>query len=228
MRYLQKLAVVLAVCSGLVTPVWAQFGRMGKGMGQAPHIPGVFKPVVGTGAQYQITTKGQNMSWAVAVVGKESVDGNDGYWLEMRAEGGESGGMIMKSLTVTHDGQAEVKRIIMQPPGQPPMEMPMGMMGMMPRGQQQAAKEEGLGEKIGTETVTVPAGTYTCDHYRSKRGNEPADFWVSTKVAPYGLIKMTSADTTMVLQKVLSNETSKIKGEPPKMDFGMPGGRPPK
>ena len=228
MHFLRRLAVALMVCSGLAAAGWAQFGGMGKGMGQTPQIPGVFKPVVGTGAQYQVTQKGKNMSWAVAVVGKESVEGNDGYWLEMRMEGGESGGMIMKSLTVTHDGQAEVKRMIMQTPGQPPMEFPIGMMGMMPRGQQQAAKEEGLGEKIGTETVTVPAGTFTCDHYRSKHGDEPADLWVSTKVAPYGLIKMTSASSTMVLEKVLSNETSKIKGEPQKMDFGMPGGRPPK
>jgi len=222
MQFLRRLAVVLVVCSGLVAAGWAQFGRMGKGMGQAPHIPGVFKPVVGTGAQYQVARKGQNMLWAVAVVGKETVEGNDGYWLEMRTEGGEGGGMIMKSLTVAHDGQTEVKRMIMQASGQPPMEFPVGMMGMMRQGQQQAAKEEALGEKVGTETVTVPAGTFTCDHYRSKYGDEPADIWISAKVPPHGLVKMTSASSTMVLEKVLANETSKIKGEPQKMDFGRP------
>ncbi len=229
MLFLRRLAVVLAVCSGLAAAGWAQFGRMGKGMGQTPQIPGVFKPVVGTGAQYQVTREGKKMSWAVAVVGKESVDGNDGYWLEMRMEGGEEGGMIMKSLTVTHDGQPEVKRMIMQTPGQPPMEFPIGMMmGMMGKRQKQAANEEALGEKVGTEIVTVPAGTFTCDHYKSKHGDEPADLWISAKVPPYGLIKMTSASSTMVLEKVLANETSRIKGEPQKMDFGMPGGRPPK
>jgi len=31
----------------------------------------------------------------------------------------------------------------------------------------------------------------------------------------------------MVLEKVLADQTSKIKGEPQKMDFGMPGGGPP-
>lgn len=229
MQFLRRLAVVLVACSGLVAAGWAQFGGMGKGMGQTPQIPGVFKPVVGTGAQYQVTQKGKNMSWAVAVVGKEAVEGNEGYWIEMRMEGGEEGGMIMKSLTVTHDGQPEVKRMIMQTPGEPPMEFPIGMMmGMMGKRQKQAANEEALGEKIGTETVTVPAGTFTCDHYRSKQANEPADLWISAKVPPYGLIKMTSPSSTMVLEKVLSNETSKIKGEPQKMDFGMPGGRRPK
>ncbi|MFB3923185.1 MAG: hypothetical protein ACE145_15805 [Terriglobia bacterium] len=226
MRFLRRTAVVWVVCSGLVAAAWAQFGGMGRGMGQTPQIPGVFKPEVGAGAQYQVTQKSKKMSWAVAIVGKESVEGKDGYWLEMRMDDKESGGMIMKSLAVPRDGGTDIKRVIMQQPGQPPMEMPMGMMGMMARGQKAATTEEALGEKIGTETVTVPAGTFTCDHYRSKHGNEPADIWVAAKVSPYGLIKMTSASSTMVLEKVLSNETSKIKGEPQKMDFGMPGGRP--
>jgi len=168
MQLLRRLAVVLVVCSGFVAAGGAQFGRMGKGMGQAPDIPGLFKPVVGTGAQYQVTRKGERESWAIAVVGKETIGGNDGYWLEMRTEGGMAGGMIMKSLTVARDGQTEVKRMIMQATGQPPMEFPVAMMGMMQQGPRQAAKEQVLGEKIGTETVTVPAGTFTCDHYRSK------------------------------------------------------------
>jgi hypothetical protein len=37
------------------------------------------------------------------------------------------------------------------------------------------------------------------------------------------MVKMTSADMSMVLVKVLSNETSHIKGEPQKMP-GMGGG----
>ena len=42
-------------------------------------------------------------------------------------------------------------------------------------------------------------------------------------LAPYGLVKMTSADTNMVLVKVLDHETSQITGEPQKMNFpGMP------
>lgn len=226
MQFLRRMAVVLALCSGLVAAGWAQFGGMGRGMGQAPQIPGVFKPVVGTGARYQVTQKSKKMSWEVAVVGKESVDGSDGYWMEMRLEGGEEGGMIMKSLTVANEGGAQIKRMIMQPPGQPPMEMPMEMMGMMGRPKPQAVNEEALGEKVGSETITVPAGTFTCDHYKSKHADGPADLWISAKVPPYGLIKMNSASSTMVLEKVLSNETSKIKGEPQKMDFGMPGGRP--
>ncbi|MCJ7502669.1 MAG: hypothetical protein MUP80_06380 [Acidobacteriia bacterium] len=214
MGYFKKIAIVLAAVFGITGLAGAQR------MAQAPSMPGEFKPVVGAGAQYEVTTKkNEKVNWAYAVVGKETVGGAEGYWLEMRLEGGKEGGMVMKHLLVVRGGKAEVKRMIVQTPGQPPMEMPMGMMGgMMPRGQQ-AASEQNLGERVGTETVTVPAGTFLCDHYRSKSGKTPADVWVSTKISPYGLVKMVSEDSTLVLTKVLANETTRIKGEPQKLEM---------
>jgi len=214
MGYVKKIAIVLAAVFGITGLAGAQR------MAQAPSMPGEFKPVVGAGAQYEVTTKkNEKVNWAYAVVGKETVGGAEGYWLEMRLEGGKEGGMVMKHLLVVRGGKAEVKRMIVQTPGQPPMEMPMGMMGgMMPRGQQ-AASEQNLGERVGTETVTVPAGTFLCEHYRSKSGKTPADVWVSTKISPYGLVKMVSEDSTLVLTKVLANETTRIKGEPQKLEM---------
>jgi hypothetical protein len=214
MGYIKKIAIVLAAVFGVTGLAGAQR------MAQAPSMPGEFKPVVGAGAQYEVTTKkNEKVNWAYAVVGKEAVGGAEGYWLEMRLEGGKEGGMVMKHLLVVRDGKAEVKRMIVQTPGQPPMEMPMGMMGgMMARGQQ-AASEQDLGERIGTETVTVPAGTFLCEHYRSKSGKTPADVWVSTKISPYGLVKMVSENSTLVLTKVLANETTRIKGEPQKLEM---------
>lgn len=214
MGYVKKIAVVLAAVFGITGLAGAQR------MAQAPSMPGEFKPVVGAGAQYEVTTKkNEKVNWAYAVVGKEAVGGAEGYWLEMRLEGGKEGGMVMKHLLVVRGGKAEVKRMIVQTPGQPPMEMPMGMMGgMMARGQQ-AASEQDLGERIGTETVTVPAGTFLCEHYRSKSGKTPADVWVSTKISPYGLVKMVSEDSTLVLTNVLANETTRIKGEPQKLEM---------
>jgi hypothetical protein len=86
-----------------------------------------------------------------------------------------------------------------------------------------AGADHGQGEMLGTESVTVPAGTFTAEHFRSTNNGKVSDVWASTKVAPYALVKMTSADTTMVLVKVLDHETSQITGEPQKMNFpGMP------
>ena len=80
-----------------------------------------------------------------------------------------------------------------------------------------------MGELVGTESLTVPAGTFSCQHYRKQEQNGPVDMWISTEVTPYALVKLTGADVSMVLKKTLTNETSHIKGEPQKMQFpGMP------
>ena len=201
----RRIGLMLVVGVGIAAVAW------GQKMAQPPRMYGEFKPVVGSGAQYEISAKTHKSNWAFAVVGKETVKGQEGYWLEIRMEGG----VVMKELLVMAAGKPEIKRMIMQSPGQAPMEMPMMMMGMM-KGKEQASSE-GMGEKLGTESVTVPAGTFLCDHYRSTTKAGTADLWVSAKVPPYGMVKMTSADMSMALVKVLSNETSQIKGEPQKM-----------
>jgi hypothetical protein len=167
--------------------------------------------------------KSGKMEMAVAIVGKESVDGAEGYWSEERMLDGKAAGTIMKQLMVMSDGHPELKRMIMQSPGRPPMEMPMSMMAMMKNMAKTQAngKTHGMGELVGTESVTVPAGTFECQHYQDKTEHGTTDIWFTSKVSPYGMVKMTSPDTTMVLNKVLSNETSQIKGEPQQMP-GMP------
>ena len=58
--------------------------RAQMGMHAAPAMRGIFNPVVGSGGQYEMTTeKGTKMVMEIAVVGKESVDGKEGYWFEM-------------------------------------------------------------------------------------------------------------------------------------------------
>jgi hypothetical protein len=221
MNSIRSFAATAVAVLGLAGACWSQ------GMMRPPNIPGEFKPVVGSGAQYQLTDKkGATHEWTWAVVGKETVDGQDAYWLEMRSTTAQ-GGVVMKELMVMQGPSPDIKRMIMQAPGRPPMEMPVSMMHMgMQRAQQSgaAAASHGMGEIVGSESVTVPAGTFDTQHYRSTDKGATADVWASTKVSPYGLVKMTSSDgTSMVLEKVLQNEKSQITGEPQKMDFPMPG-----
>jgi len=219
MSFSRKAAVLCALCLGLTVSAAAQFGHQGGP--QAPKMPGLFKPVVGSGAQYQFTSKGYNADMAYAVVGEEQVDGNEGYWLEIRIDNSKmKGEMVMKELIVMNGPQPEIKRLISQPPGHAPMEMPSSMIGMIKKHTQpgQNAGNHGLGEKIDTESITVPAGTFECEHYRTQEDGAPVDLWISTKVSPYGMVKMVRNDATMVLQKVLTHETSHIKGEPQKIE----------
>ena len=214
--------LVIALALGFTTGAWAQGMRGGMGR-QAPRLLGEFKPVVGSGAQYQMTAKNGTMSFAYVIVGQEDVEGSAGYWMEIRSENpGMPGEMVMKQLIVTGGDKPQIKRMIMQMPGRPPMEMPMGMLGMGQRGQGSGAGDTSPGEKVGSETITVPAGTFECDHYRKQEPRGTVDVWISSKVPPYGMVKMSSAEMTMVLEKVLSNETSHIQGEPQKMNIPFP------
>jgi hypothetical protein len=211
-----KTWIAIGIVLVLALTAWAQRGQ------QAPQIPGLFKPVVGSGAQYAITTKkGEKYLWSYAVVGQEMVQGAEGYWVEMRLESGGPQQMIMKVLTITGGPKPQVKRMIMQMEGQPPMEMPFGgMMGGMARqGRESTPVDTSLGEKVGAEMVTVPAGTFLCDHYRKKDPNGTADYWMSSKVTPYGCVKVAAPLETMELTKLLTNETSQIKGEPKKFEL---------
>jgi hypothetical protein len=218
----------LAKSAGLIAVMVLSLAVIGKsqGMGgrRGPHPPpmfGAFKPEVGAGAQYQATTKGRPMEFAYVIVGKEDVEGSTGYWMEIRTSGGEMPGeMVMKHLIVMSGDRPQIKRMIMQSPGNPPMEMPAAMINMQRPGGGGQAGDTDLGVVVGAETITVPAGTFDCEHYRKQTKGGQVDLWVSMKVSPYGTVKMATGEMTMVLEKVLSNETSHIKGEPQK--FEMP------
>ncbi len=218
-RAVMMLALALTVAAG----AWAQRGgKGGMGMGPQPPMPGLQNPVVGSGAEYQMNAKGKDMDIAYAIVGKEDVNGSPGIWLETRMQSAELGGeMVTKMLMVSSGPEAGMKRMITQAPGRPPMEMGGFMMGMMkPRQTQQSAGGKAdMGELVGTESVTVPAGTYACQHYRKQEKSGAVDYWISTQVTPYAMVKLTGADMTMVLKKTLTNETSHIKGEPQKMQM---------
>jgi hypothetical protein len=127
--------------------------------------------------------------------------------------------MVMKQLVVLQPGKMKVERMIMQAPGRPPMEMPVAMISTMGGGvHPSAAPDHGQGELVGMESVIVPAGTFTAEHFRSTTNGKTGDVWASTRVAPYAL-EATSADTTMVLVKGLDHETSQITGEPQKLNI---------
>ena len=227
----KRAVMILVVALTMTGGLWAQRpGRGGGGMmGGMPEMPSLQNPTVGSGSEYLMTEKGKEVDMAIVALGKEDVEGSTGYWMEMRMSSAELGGeMVTKTLTVATATEAGVKRMIIQRPGQPPIEMGGMMMNMMQQRQAHPTTSAGganggKGDLVGTEIVTVPAGTFTCQHYRKQENNGPVDMWISTEVSPYALVKMTGPDVTMVLKKTLSNESSHIKGEPQKMQIpGMP------
>lgn len=198
----------------------AQFGMPGG----PPQLHGVFNPEVGQGAAYEVqNADGKKMTMEITVVGKESADGKDGYWFETDLPGTPQGEMVMKALMVLDGANVQVSQIIMQMPGRPPMEFPSQM--MRSREQAHPADIRTESEDVGSESVTVPAGTFVCEHYRSKDGS--SDAWVNEKVRPYGLVKSQGKNSTIVLARVITDAKDKITGTPVPFNPMMMGQRPP-
>lgn len=182
----------------------------------APAIPGVWNPVIGTGGVYLIERAGAKKSEIeMVIVGTETVDDKTGYWLEMSTIDPRSGSPThMKQLMVRDGDHTEIKRSIVQFPGQPALELP-AMGGPRPEPAQAADVRKGA-ERVGAEDVTTPAGTFASEHYRTADG--ATDVWVSDKVAPWGLVKMTGSKTTITLLRLVTGGATKITGTPQPFD----------
>jgi hypothetical protein len=228
MRNLRHTATTL-VCTAIILSgaAIAAAQMRGPGMmgGGAGAFRGIFSPVVGEGAEYQMTSANDPTptTMGIAVVGKEDVNGVTGYWMEITTTDRRSGGtMYMKMLTVISAGNMQTTKMIMQQPGQQPMEMDMSMMqGMQGRRPPQPADISKQAQDMGSETVTVPAGTFTCEHYKTAEGDE---VWVSSKVSPWGLVKMTGAHANMTLMRVITDAKDMITGTPVQMQMPNMGG----
>ncbi len=208
--FLLSAALVVAAA----VPVVAQMGA------RLPTIRGVWNPVVGGGALYeQVEQDGAKKTVSVAVIGKEDVNGEHGYWVEMGITK-DSGDTYIQMLTVAKDGMVHATKSVVMIPGRGPFEMPAGMN----RGQADSATDlHGDSEKVGSESVTTPAGTFDCDHWRAKDGSY--DAWVSPKVTPWGVVKGTGTHGSLTLMKLVTDAKSHIIGTPQKFDPSMMGRR---
>jgi len=194
---------------------YAQFGKT-----SGPSFRGEFKPVVGGWSEYQMTSKSEGSTkMKIAIVGKEG----DAYWYETVMEGGRQGRIITKILVSGDPGDTKnMKRMIFKQGNEPAMEMPVEMMGQSSKGQGQSGK---VVDK-GTETIKVPAGTFTTKHMQYQ-DVETVDTWVYKDISPYGLIKSVSRDTEMVLIGYGTGAKTLITETPQKFEMPqMPEGRP--
>ncbi|MCI0541820.1 MAG: DUF4412 domain-containing protein [Verrucomicrobiales bacterium] len=193
---------------------------VGQGPMQGPPtFRGVWAPVVGSGAAYQVETNREKREMEMAVVGTEPHEGKTGHWLEIFMKDPRQGDVVMKMLIVLDGSNTRSMRMIMQTQEMGPIEMPINLMG---GGRGQTVNEADFrdkAERVGTESITTAAGTFACEHYRNKE--DGADIWVAEKIAPYGLVKMISKDgTTMTLTRVITGAKSRIVGTPQKFDPG--------
>jgi hypothetical protein len=148
----------------------------------------------------------------IAIVGKEG----DAYWYETVMETKQEGRMISKMLVSGNpEDQKSIKRMIVKMGDEPAMEMPVQMM--------QGSKDQGQRGKTidkGTESIKVPAGTFTTQHMQYQDGETVVDTWVHKDISPYGMVKSQSKEFEMVLLGYGTGAKTLITETPQK--FEMP------
>jgi hypothetical protein len=193
----------------------AQLGSMNPF--SKPNITDIFKPVVGGGAVYEMqhTDKSDEVrQMEMTIVGTEMVDGKPGWWMEMGHKDSKTGEMRYMKMLVTSDFVPQ--KMVMQQPGKGAMEMAFPADAT----EKSKMKEElEKWHKVGMEPITVPAGTFLCQHWKKDSG--VGDVWASDKITPMGMVKSVQENQTMVLVKVVSGATDHITGPVTKFDPQM-------
>jgi len=194
--WLFAAAIILTAVLIAATSSFAQFGQ---NWFDRPDIRKFWNPAVGKGSVYETThSGGKKTTMEFEIVSKETVDGQTGYWFEMATDDSSSGGKFFaKSLMVP--GETRTRRMIFKLPNMDAMEMPMNGNPYAGRGNSKPDVESKVPPKLlGTETITVPAGTFSCEHYQESEGDEA---WINPKVSPITLVKRVTKSETMILVK---------------------------
>lgn len=210
----RRIRAVIFLAFGFLAIVTLVRAQMGMDIFKRPSITKAFHPVIGKGAAYQSTGKdGGTRNTEIGIVGKDSADGKEGYWMEFVSAANDGKQMVGKVLITTDDFQFH--RMIFQQPGQQAMEMPANMAGG--RGNKM---DEHLAEwhSAGSQTITVPAGTFSCEHWVNDKNH--AEVWTSDKITPFGMVKEVNASGgTEVLVKAIDDFPDRITG--PVKQFDM-------
>ena len=211
MKRTALLLLAAVLCTTLASHTSAQFGFSPI---KRPNIANIFHPVVGQGAAYETTDKdGKKSHMEMYVVDKEMVGSEQGYWMEVGHSADASGNLRYGKMLVTPADFKFHKMVFVMPGQAQPMEMDMDA---AKEHHSEMEKEVEKWHSVGTETITVPAGTFSCEHWTSDDGK--GDVWASTKVGPMGLVKSVEKGRTMVLAKLITDAKTKITGTPVKFD----------
>lgn len=167
-------------------------------------VKAFWNPTVGEGEVYEITdASGKKRTEEFNVISTETVSKKIAFWMGFSEElPGITGKVYGKTLVVPEDSEA--RKLILQLPGMGAMDIPV-LAGKA------AAKVDEKDEPklVGTETITVPAGKFECEHWR---GTGETDVWLSAKVGPSKIVKRVSEDETRVLVKTEGKVKDPVTG----------------
>jgi len=207
-------AVLVAVCT-LAVPAAAQ-----------TDICGIkFKtPAAGSWAEWQGMGLGDSGTHRIAVIDDEQRNGKTYHRIEMTSS--RSPGAMQMVVPGWPPEMQNVDEMVVQRPGQPPMKMSGEMLNTMKNAMPATkdpmtdfAKQCHRMKMLGTESVTVPAGTFKTTHMRDD--STASDVWWTPDV-PFGMVKFVGKDISTQLVGTGKDAKTVIVGTPTEMPM-MPG-----
>ena len=199
-----------------------------------PKFFGVFATTVGGWSEYAVTETagGKKTTMRNAVVGKEG----DAFWYEVAITEGGGRNIIKMFLKGDPNNPENIQRLIMKNGDQPAQEMPREFV-VMGRRMATTMFETRSGsaivdqpnlktEEVGTEQVTVPAGTYRVTRNRilDGAGKVLATYDFNKDVLPFGVVRSETDKVKMELTATGTGAVSLITEQPVMMKTppGMP------
>lgn len=155
-------------------------------------------PQVGAYAWYNLKDKttGQEYFLRQAIVGTEKIKRKEGWWLETELVPRVGFSSVYKMLLtgpasntenvhrlLVREGNGAVQEVALEDKDRPKDD------GDIPR------------EAAGVETITLSSGDIQAEHYIVKDGEPPTEIWFSETIPPMGLVKMTTAEGELSLQR---------------------------
>jgi hypothetical protein len=170
------------------------------------------KAKAGSWAEYTMTMKGQPQSIKMKYALVEKTPKTIGFEMESQSPMGPMVVHMMFDMATANELKLVKARMQM---GAQTQDVPAAQLASGG-----IKKNEAPGTLVGTEKVTVPAGTFECKHYTRKlpaeAGGSTVDVWMNDKALPTGLVKMTDSRGA---EGVLSAMGSDAKA---KMDLNAP------
>ena len=217
--------------SGLFFVVGFVFAQM------FPVVPGGavahYKPQNGVWTEYQMKDNDSDGTMKISVVGDEEKDGEHFFWWEMKTVDKKSGeySIIKFEGTQNPNDRNTVSTFIMQHNDEQPIKYTFKI--PPPDENEEPAKKESEPrtpaanttenedkeiKNLGWETITVPAGTFKCQHFviYDENDKESDEYWTSDKLPLIPIVKAVnhSDNSTMELVSYGDKAVSEIKGTP--------------
>ena len=185
--------VLLVLCSLVSLTSVSARAQAPQGMGPSTPLPLVVelkRVPVGSWSEYRVADGQNNLSIRMALVARSP----RGVNVETRIQGGPVAALgsttVRMSLPLTGEAVLKPTEQVIQLGDNPPMLLPVDLGGATA----QTFKKLDPGKRVGVDNVVVAGGTFPrAEHYQEKGpAGEAIDFWVSTKVLPFGLVKVAS------------------------------------